>query len=61
MDMQYQKCTCNFLNPEDEAKILNGWGGKDFVQKKYPAVWDAIKRTKEYQRELQRRDGIENQ
>ena len=61
MDMQYQKRTCNFLNPEDEAKILNGWGGKDFVQKKYPAVWDAIKRTKEYQRELQRRDGIENQ
>lgn len=33
MDMQYQKRTCNFLNPEDEAKILNGWGGKDFVQK----------------------------
>ena len=61
MDMQYQKRTCNFLNPEDEAKILNGWGGKDFVQKKYPAVWDAIKRTKEYQRELQCKNGMDNQ
>ena len=36
MDMQYQKHTYNFLNPEDEEKILNGWGGKDFVQKKIP-------------------------
>lgn len=43
----------NFLNAEDEARLFCKWGGEAFVRTKYPAVWDAVKRTREYEREVQ--------
>lgn len=59
MEKQNKSHTYRFLNSEDEEKILNGWGGSSFVREKYPAVWAAIKRTKEYEREVQQTNGTQ--
>ncbi|MCM1174689.1 MAG: hypothetical protein NC341_06510 [Blautia sp.] len=39
----------HFLNREDEAKLVERWGGESMIRDRYPAVWQAIKRTKEYE------------
>lgn len=42
----------SFLNQADEEKMLAEWGGRSFVMEKYPAVWKAVQRTKEYEHEV---------
>lgn len=42
----------SFLNPADEERVLMEWGGRTVVREKYPAVWAAIQRTKEYEYEI---------
>ncbi|MDC7287927.1 Hint domain-containing protein [Blautia schinkii] len=51
----------SFLNPVDEEKVLDDLGGKSFIKEKYPSVWAAVQRTKEYERELQMKQNSESE
>lgn len=44
----------SFLDNEDEAKLVKNWGGESAVKNRYPAVWKAIMRTKEYENDMRR-------
>lgn len=51
----------SFLDGEDEKTLVTRWGGEREIKSRYPAVWKAIVRTKEYENDMKGDRGVFNQ
>lgn len=51
----------SFLDNEDEKMLVTHWGGESAIKNRYPAVWKAVVRTKEYENDMRRSRSVSNQ